>query len=193
MIHKNLSPAFFGAVLICFFLPWVNVSCQGQKIATFSGIQLVSGTTIEEPTMFGAKQKRKVQGEVFAMLAFLAAIVGFGVSFLKVKRVTTYVAAAGVAGTTLLLMLTSKLNNDIQETAAMLQLEYLIGFYLTLIGFLSATAINVYLTMQDKGTSLPLSKDKADNKFCSQCGAIASPDSAFCSECGHTLKGEQNG
>lgn len=53
METKKAIPAILGLALICFFLPFVTVSCQGQKLMTFSGIQLVTGTTIQEPQMFG--------------------------------------------------------------------------------------------------------------------------------------------
>ena len=54
---KKFSPAIFGIVLICFILPFVTVSCQGQKLATLTGIQLITGTTIKQPNMTGKKQR----------------------------------------------------------------------------------------------------------------------------------------
>lgn len=188
MLHRKISPAIFGIALICFFLPWINVSCQGQKVMSFTGIQLVTGTTIEEPTMFGAKQERKVNGETLAILTFLTVITGLGLSFLKDKKRVG--AVVGGAGIILLLLLKSKLDNDIlKETGGMLQLNYEAGFYLTLISFLSAIGINVYSIMQDRGLSLPQIKNQsAGYKFCSQCGARIDYDSTFCSECGHSLK-----
>lgn len=50
---KKISPVILGIALICFFLPWINVSCQGEKVGTFTGIKLVTGTTIEQRGMFG--------------------------------------------------------------------------------------------------------------------------------------------
>jgi len=35
-IIKRFSPATFGLALICFFLPFTHISCQGQKVATLT-------------------------------------------------------------------------------------------------------------------------------------------------------------
>lgn len=203
---KKLSPAIFGIVLICFFLPWVNVSCQGQKIATFSGIQLVTGTTIEEPKMFrelkgfshpyadelrrSSKQANKIEGELFAILAFLAAIGGLSSGFLKRKMGTLGPAIAGGTGTILLLLLSAKLNNDIfQQGQGLLQLDCRIGFYLTLILFLSTIGVNMYPMVYGKMWSLsPGRTEVRAVKFCSQCGSKVSSDDTFCCECGHSLR-----
>lgn len=190
MMPKRLSPAIFGIALICFLLPWVNVSCQGQKVASFTGIQLVTGTTVEEPQMFGPKKEKKVNGEPLAILTFLAVITGLVLGFLKNKKGATISAVVGGIGTIILLLLKSKLDNDVlRETGGMLQLDYGIGFYFTLILFLSAIVVNVYPRLQGKGVPLhQIKSSKAISKFCSQCGARAEPDATFCSECGHSLK-----
>ncbi|MFN3396681.1 MAG: zinc-ribbon domain-containing protein [Thermodesulfovibrionales bacterium] len=190
MIPKKLSPAIFGIALICFFLPWINVSCQGQKVMSFSGIQLVTGTTIEEPTMFGPAQKRKVKSEAFALLTFLSAIAGLVLSLMKNKKGTIGTIVSGCAGIVLLLMLESKLDSDIKkETAGMLQLNYDIGFYLTLVLFIAVAGINAYSIMRYKGMTLPQINNQSPSfKFCSQCGAKLHSDATFCSECGHSLK-----
>jgi hypothetical protein len=158
---------------------------RGQKVMSFSGMQLVTGTTIMEPQMFGTTQERKIKGETLAILAFLDAITGLGLSFVKGKAKTTLSAVAGGIGIILLLLLKSKLDNYfLRETGGILQLDYRVGFYLTLILFISALGVNVYSMAHDKG--LPLLKEKGGtiHKFYTECGARLNPDPAFCSECG---------
>ncbi|MBE9031318.1 hypothetical protein IQ266_16405 [filamentous cyanobacterium LEGE 11480] len=47
--HLNsISPALFGLVIICFFLPFTTVSCQNINFVTLSGFQLATGTQIEQ-------------------------------------------------------------------------------------------------------------------------------------------------
>lgn len=144
---KKFSPAIFGIAIICFFLPFINVTCSGEKVATLTGIQLVTGTTIEQPSMFGEKkQVRKVEGEPLAILAFLSAIVGLGLSFLKSRKSSIAPAIMGIAGLILLLLLKAKLDNDIlREGEGMLRLEYEIGFWLTFLLFLFAAGWNGFL------------------------------------------------
>lgn len=203
---KKLSPAIFGIALICFLLPWVNVSCEGKKVTTLSGINLITGTTIEEPRKFRAprgftyphadelrqyfEQGNKTNREVLAILAFLVAIGGLGMSFLKGRSGILGPAIAGAVGTILLLILSAKLNNDIlREGEGLLRLDYRIGFYLTLLLFLSAIGVNGYSMLPSKISSLYLREGKQRTmKFCSQCGAKVSPGDTFCCECGHSLK-----
>jgi hypothetical protein len=148
---KKLSPAIFGIALICFFLPFVNVSCQGQKVASYTGIQLVTGTTIEEPSMFGQKQVREVSGEPLAILAFLSGIAGLGLSFLKSKKSAIGPAVVGIVGLISLLLLKSEMDDDIlREGGGMLQIEYTAGFWLTFVLYLSAIGLNAFLFSQSK-------------------------------------------
>jgi hypothetical protein len=44
---KILSTSAALIVLICFFLPWVTVSCSEQEVATLSGYDLSVGTDID--------------------------------------------------------------------------------------------------------------------------------------------------
>ena len=155
---KKFSPAIFGIALICFFLPFMNVSCQGQKIATLTGIQLVTGTTIQQPelpSLFGGKKQvqkpEKVAGEPLAILVLLSAVVGLGLSFLKGRKSSIAPAIIGVAGLILLLLLKAELDNDIlSEGQGILQLEYGIGFWLTFLLFLFAAGLNGFLFSQRK-------------------------------------------
>ncbi len=47
MIRRILSPGLLGLIILCFFLPWVNIFCQNYKIASISGIQFVTGTSLK--------------------------------------------------------------------------------------------------------------------------------------------------
>ncbi len=203
---KRLSPTIFGIALICFLLPWVTVSCEGKKVVTLSGIKLMTGMTIEEPKKLRAgrgftypyaeqlkqysQQSNNTNREVLAILAFLVAIGGLGLSFLRDRKGIWGPAVAGAVGAILLLILSAKLNNDIlREGEGLFQLDYRIGFYLTLLLFLSAIGVNVYSMMPGKISSLYLREGKQEvMKFCSHCGSKVSLGDTFCSECGHSLK-----
>ncbi len=69
---KTISPAVFGIIIICFFFPFMDISCIGQKVISFSGMQMVTGTTIEKPTMFGEKtENEKINPEPLAVATFI--------------------------------------------------------------------------------------------------------------------------
>ena len=111
-IARKLSPAAFVFALICFFLPFVTFSCQGHEVASFSGIQLATGTTVKQPQMFGPPKSEKFQPEPLAILALLSVVAGVGLSFLKGKRGAVGSALLAVAGVVLLAALKSKLDGE---------------------------------------------------------------------------------
>ena len=65
-----------------FFLPFVDISCSGHKIATLSGIQLIKGTTIK---IAGEEKSEKIKPEPLIIYAFICGIFGLGLSYLKSK------------------------------------------------------------------------------------------------------------
>jgi membrane-bound ClpP family serine protease len=131
---KKFSPAVFGIILICFFLPWVNVTCQGQNAATFSGIQLVTGTTVQQ-------QNQTIKSEPLAVAVLVLTILGLALSFLKDNKSSIIPGIIGVAAFILLLLLKSKIDASNQN----IQVQYAIGFWLVLILLIGAIALNGYL------------------------------------------------
>lgn len=43
---RFLNPGSFGIVILCFFLPFVNIKCNNMKLASMSGVQMATGTNI---------------------------------------------------------------------------------------------------------------------------------------------------
>jgi hypothetical protein len=138
---KKFSPAVFGIIIICFMLPWVNLSCQGQNAATFSGLQLVTGTTVQQ-------QNQEVKSEPLAVAVLVLTILGLALSFLKDKKSPIIPGIIGVAAFILLLLLKSKIDTDASNHS--IQVQYAIGFWLVLILFIGAIALNGYLYFYSK-------------------------------------------
>ena len=109
---KKFSPAVLGIALICFILPWVNFSCQGQHVATFTGLQLVTGTTVQQQGMFGQRQNQKVDSEPLAVAVLLLTILGVALSFLKSRKSSLIPSVVGVVAFIVLLLLKSKIETD---------------------------------------------------------------------------------
>ena|SRR5438270_5442484 len=154
-MKSKVSPGLFVVTILCFLLPFITVSCNGQKVATFSGMQLATGTTLEEPQMFGRPQRKHVDPEPMASLALICAAAGLALSFLG-ARAALAPAISGAVGALLLVVLQSKLESDITRQAqGMFRLEYESGFVLTLIFFLVAAAWNAWLFFAGRRLSTP--------------------------------------
>ena len=148
---KKFSPTIFGIAILCFILPWVNFSCQGQHVATFTGLQLVTGTTVQQQGMFGQRQNQKVDSEPLAVAVLLFTVLGLALSFLKSRKSSLIPSIVGVVSFILLLLLKSKIESDtIRQGQGMIQVEYAIGFWLVFILFIAAIALNGYLYFDSK-------------------------------------------
>lgn len=182
---RKLSPALFALVLVCFFLPFVSVSCAGQKIQTFSGIRLVTGTSVKQPGMLGQSQTQKVSPEPSAIVAFLFVLAGIAAGFTKARTADIASAFSATVGVVFLFALQSKLNGEVgREGQGLIQVDYEIGFYLAVIMLLFTAVLNVFLLMQSKAIPVPQLSRGQDHKFCTQCGSRNKPSDLFCKECG---------
>jgi len=174
---KNISPALFGIALLFFLLPWVEVSCQGHKVATVNGFQLATGTTIEG---------QRTKGEALAIIALLSTIAGLILCFSKNKMKSLILIGASGLGAIMLLFLKLKLDGDVlREGRGIVQLSYGAGYYLTMLSFLSVIGINGYYKYGGK-ENLPFHAITGGSsyKFCTECGSKNLKSNTFCSDCG---------
>ena len=200
-MKSKVSPGLFIVTILCFLLPFITVSCNGQKVATFSGIQLATGTTLEEPQVFGRPQQKHVDPEPVASMALICAVAGLVLSFLG-ARAALAPAISGAVGALLLVVLQSKLESDLTRQAqGMFRLEYESGFVLALIFFLVAAAWNAWLFFAGRrspamAVSPPLANAAATgaggstaaaSSTCPHCGHPISGNARFCSDCGKTV------
>lgn len=147
----EILPIIFSLVILSFFLPFVNVSCSGQKVATLTGIQLVSGTAVQQPGGFTKAENQEVHPEPMAIVAFVSGVFGLVIAFVRGKPSHVGSAAAGFAGAIALLSLKSKLDNEaMKQAGGMLMVRYEVGFWLTLVFFVTAMVVGTYLYIQER-------------------------------------------
>ncbi len=184
-VVKKLSPAAFVLALVCFFLPFVTFSCQGQTVASFSGIQLATGTRIQQPQAFGPPKEHKVDAEPLATVALLSVLAALVLSFLRGKKWGVGSAALAALGVILLVALKSKLDGDaLRQGGGVIQVSYGAGYYLCLAFLLSAVGTSIYSLMAGKGDRMASPLTTGDTKFCTQCGTQNAAANLFCKQCG---------
>lgn len=143
---------FVGSAL-CFFLPFVTVSCGGVKAFTLSGQQLATGTTLTQPQPFGPPQTQKVDADPFAVVAALCALTGIVLSLIG-RRIATATAISGGAGGISLLIMRSRLDGQLQtQGQGVVTAAYETGYTLALLLLIAGAAWNVYLFLQTRRTS----------------------------------------
>ncbi len=149
--RKSLASVllFVGSAL-CFFLPFVTVSCGGVKAFTLSGRQLAMGTTIEQPRPFGGTQKQPIAADPFAAMAGICAVAGVALT-LAGRKLSGASAASGGLGAILLLIMRSHLSDQLQKQAmGMAKADFEGGFTITLLLLIAAAGWNAYLFLQNR-------------------------------------------
>ena len=191
MKWSYISPAIFILTLLCFFLPWINLSCQGQKIVSMSGFQLSTGTTFQQPRIFGqtmpqiqGRESRKIRGEPVAIITLIITVLGIIAGSLKGKMAHVASAAAGGLGAILLVILRYRISNEASKIAVIIQIDYGIGYYLAFLFFIAALGYNLLLLKGSPLFTAGPSPAPSSAKFCTQCGASNPRDNAFCNICG---------
>ncbi|MBD3180742.1 hypothetical protein GF312_00520 [Candidatus Poribacteria bacterium] len=157
---KKLSPSIFGLIIICFFMPFVNISCAGGGAVTLTGLQLVTGTDIGESDShshghsrdsFGRSQSESVSPQPLVIAVLICGILGLVLSFPRNLEISIIPALIGVIGVILLLFFKYQVDNAIlEEGEGMLHAQYGIGFWLTFIFIIIAIILNVFLFFQSK-------------------------------------------
>ncbi|GHT77865.1 hypothetical protein AGMMS50262_19890 [Bacteroidia bacterium] len=133
---RSLSSLLFAAVIIFFFFNFCTVSCSGQKVGSVTGINLVTGTELKNRDMFSGRETKgeEIPSNIWAIIAFGAAIIGLGTFLIKEKRGALIGAGAGATGFVSLLILQFVIKNSIEkEGQGVLQADFQFAYWVALI------------------------------------------------------------
>ena len=205
-LKKFLNPLFFVIVIICFFLPFFNLTCQQQKIASITGFELITGTTIstnvinkdlngmsvQQNETDNGKKTNTVSPEPLALIAILIALGGLIFSFFE-KYSDIGAASAGLLGGLSLIFLNSVITDNIlgKINYQPLAIECGTGYYIAIILFFLLFIYNAYLFAQ-RIMYKPEELQSYDLKmrFCPHCNSENDMVSIYCNKCGGLM--EQN-
>lgn len=157
----KIPPAFFVIIIICFFLPFVRITCNNQEVATMTGFKLATGGEIKlkGPQLPDSLSEGKVEGsmefkqetgqddrnpEIFAILTLACAVIGLIISILMMKKKSIIPAVIGIVGFVMLLLLKFDMDGDMSEEGqGMIILEYMYGYWIAFICFILAALAGV--------------------------------------------------
>jgi len=156
---KKFSPAFYGIIILLFFLPFVNLSCSGQTIMSLSGFQLITGSEYKADSMFGqttegeVKENKEIKSQPLALLALVAAVIALGISFFRKRFIALVNIIISVLGVVFLLLLKFSMDGDAELSGQnMITLDYQFAYWLCIILFIAAAVVQ-WKIFADDGTA----------------------------------------
>lgn len=142
---QKILPALFLVILICFLLPFVDVTRYRLSVASFTGSELITSTAAEKPDL---------GTESLTVLVLVCAIAGLGLSFLPGRETAIAPASSGSLGLILMLFLKLKLDNyaqsAVKEGGGMVRVEYEMGFWVVVLLFVAAVGLNASVFFEDR-------------------------------------------
>lgn len=139
----KLSGSLMMLIIICFFLPFIAISCDHKQVAQLTGIQLVTGTKVKQATFL--RETRVVPPQPWAIIPFGLAIAGTVLGFGGKGRSGTILQLVGsTVAVTALLLLKNKLYHEmLQYPKLLFCVEYLPCYWITLGLFACVVVVNV--------------------------------------------------
>lgn len=203
---KITGPAAAVATL-CFFMPWVLVSCNEQPVASFTGWQLAAGGVVN--TALGPQP---ISASPSLFLILLAALASLGLAFavyrglLPIRRAA--LAWIGLGALSLLLLILRFAGAESQASAdagVEVGIRLRFGYWgtflanLALVGGgireLRAARGRAALDAAPAAAELPLVPEPAppaEGPGCPACGATNIAGTRFCMSCGAPLEQTAN-
>jgi cell division protein FtsX len=176
---KYITPSLYGIIIICFFLPFVIVSCEGKMIQEFTGMQMAVGTTVQ--TFSGS---HRVNPDPCASIALIITIIGLILGLSGKGREILLTAASAIGVIMLLLVRSNVVKEMTKQGMQMLNIEFGAAYYISIILFLIAALFNLFQLATMGGISQLSAKRSASIRYCTLCGSKNSQGNIFCNECG---------
>ena len=140
-MNPKASPFTFLGILIVFILPFLEFSCQGQKIASLNGYQVAFGTELDmKSPIDGSVEKHKVGATPLVAFALILTLVAAGIAFKNGKRAAI---PAGLAALLLLLSQSAIEKDTLENGRGMITASFEIGFYLSLIVIVGGAVLGI--------------------------------------------------
>ena len=139
------SWSVYAVALLCFLLPFIEVSCQHKPLVSLNGYQFAFGADVAQTNpVTGAAETRHLGAETTATIALALACLGLLTAFIKKPESNAIGAAAGVGAVIALLMLKAKAESQIaQQGQGIIEITFKEGYWLTFVLLIAGSVIQV--------------------------------------------------
>ncbi|MBN1634093.1 MAG: zinc ribbon domain-containing protein [Ignavibacteria bacterium] len=202
-VLKFFNPVLFIILIVCFFLPFVQVSCGNKILVEASGMDIVTGTDYSEDKDKDENETKDSDNYRYIMIiAFGITLVGLVLSafpLIKSMDIVTKIfnismAVISLFSFILLILYVYLTDRSLKDTKNVLEFKLLYGFFVLVAFYLITAVVNVMLLIFS-GNKPDSQKQVAyyppaavnQNKICGKCGMENISDAAFCKNCGSKL------
>jgi hypothetical protein len=161
-----------------FFLPFVAVSCQGTKVATLTGVQLLTGTTISGGDFF---QATLIPPNPYLIVSVALGLSAFLLGFKARVAIFSFIAlACTLVSSVVMLRFQDAASEQVRRsTMQAFSLEMETGYWISFASYLLATAIGAadYWIVTRRYSGDPTAEPADAGAFCD---APSSPPGNWC-------------
>ena len=143
---RGIAPISFGVAIFLFLLPFCDLHCSGggQKIASVSGLNLVTGKRIVPEGAgapnYGEMQRDRMPPNFWAILAFIGAITGLGFYLKKHPFEALVGTMAGGAGAMALIIMRILMKSNLSSMQVIVSFKF--AYWLTILALIVAGGIS---------------------------------------------------
>lgn len=202
-IIRFFNPALFVILIVCFFLPFVQVSCGDEILIEASGMDIVTGTDYSKDKDDDNKDKSESDNYRYLMIiAFGITVIGLILSVFPLinslnnasKIFIISIVCISILSFILLIVYIYLTDRSLKDTKNILQFNLMYGFYVLEALYL-VTAIANILMLIFPGKKTAVQPQVAyssparvsQNKICGKCGTENIINAVFCKNCGNRL------
>jgi hypothetical protein len=139
---NKISGSLFILTIICFFMPFISISCNNKEVVKLTGFQLVTGSELKQTELLG-QESRRLPAQAWAFIPFGLAGAGVALGFWKGRLASGLRSVCGAISVVSLLVLRAKLHDNLlQYPKLVFYVEFLPCFWITLSLFSVAVVVN---------------------------------------------------
>ena len=202
-LKKYISSSFFGVILVCFFTPFIEISCNDTKVASPSGWHFITGNVNGAYNKRNPIIKRLAEDDVrtnnsipqkepniFLIVSFISVLIGLSENLFKWNNKSILTIAIFGLIAHLIFYLIAK--NGIDETMAKIANERnnrnpfsdLVHFEVTLFYFLSVLLFILIIAFNIEEL---FAKKEYKEKKCPFCAEDIKIEAIICKHCSREL------
>ena len=144
----RIAPYAIG--IFCLILPFIQISCSGEKMMSFTGVQLVTGSEMSNPL---TEETEKIPPNGYAVVALIALVAGIAFCFSVARPQSMVAGICGIVSLVAMLLLKTKMDAEIMKEASgfPVSVDYKVGFWALCIASITGALLAFMRAKNERG------------------------------------------